>query len=172
MDEKEPNLKEKIEEVYSLVKENPKLMKKRNIKIPRKAKVNKRRIKKGWVGILRVDENGNLTGERTKIEGSAYKLKSKTYHAIGDGDSETNGREILFWQGRYPIFVQESKKLNPIKFNGGKNETHGQDYVMSLMSKDALKPEKKGLGGGTIFIWIVVIAVAFFIIKSLIEKGG
>lgn len=170
MEDKEPNLKEKVDELYDLIKSNPKLTKKRNIRIPKKAKVKSRKIRKGWVGILKIDENGNISGERQKIEGSAYNLSSNTYHAT-EGNNGSEGQEILFWNGKYPVIIQETKKKNPVRFNSGKNETFGQKYIMSLMAKDQLDKKKK-LGGNGFLIWIIVAAVGFFIIKSLIDKGG
>jgi len=168
INEKELNLKEKVDELYAL-KENPKI-KKKKIRLPRKARVKKKQIKKGWVGILKVDENGNLSGEKVKIEGSAYKLKSGTFHAI-EGNNNEEGQEILFWNGKYPVIVQETKKKNPKLFNGGKNETYGQPYIQALMLNDQLSNKKKGIGAKAL-IWVALAVVAFFVIKTLMDRGS
>jgi hypothetical protein len=154
MDEiKEPTLKEKVDTIYGMIdsskKDNVKIKK---IKIPRRAKVRKGKLKKGWIGVLRIDENGNISGEKQKIEGSVFREKEGIYHA-------TNGKEILFWQGKFPIVIQESKSINPIIFNNGENQTYGQKYIMARMLSDTIKMKK---GGGAMIIWILVIGVIVF----------
>lgn len=163
MEEKNLSLKEKVDTIFDLLNENNpnnKIIRKKLLKIPRKAKVRRGKIKKGWIGILRIDENNNISGEKVKIKGSVFDLKSGTYHA-------TEGSEILFWNGKFPVLVQETKKLNPMKFNGGKNETYGQPYVMAKMLKDTIKTKGKGLGN--IVIWIVVIIGGFLLAKYLFK---
>ncbi len=165
-EEKELNLKEKVDELYAL-KEIPKIKRKR-MRLPRKARVKKKQIKKGWVGVLKIDENGNISGEKTKIEGSAYKLKSGTYHAT-EGNKNQEGQEILYWGGKYPVIIQETKKKNPKLFNGGENETYGQSYIQALMLNDQIS-KKKGLNS-KVLIWVALAVVAFFVIKTLMDKG-
>lgn len=131
----------------------------KKLKIPRGAKVSKGMIKKGYIGIIKVDENGNLTGEKQKLAGSSYRTKDGLYHA-------SDGREIGFWEGKHPVIIQPSWKVNPIdlrKSNGEDNETYGQDYVMAKMLKDVIV--KKPLGGGGFLIWIIVGAIALFAIN-------
>ena len=43
------------------------IIKTKDMKIIRKAKVKKRKIKKGWIGVLKIDENGNISGEKQKV---------------------------------------------------------------------------------------------------------
>lgn len=152
-------LKEKIEAIYENIKEGGEVVKTKKIKIPRRAKIRRGRTKKGWMGILRVDENGNISGEKKKVEDSVFKLKNGTYHA-------TDGSEVLFWEGKYPIIIQETKKLNPTKFNSGENETYGQKYVLATMLKDAIKVKAKG---ANIIIWILVAGALFLGAKYIFK---
>ena len=99
-------LKEKVDILFEAANKG----KLKNMKIPRKAKVRKGKIKKGWIGILKIDENGHISGEKQKIEDSTFQLKDGTYHS-------TDGREILFWEGKFPVIVQETKRTNPVRFN-------------------------------------------------------
>lgn len=155
-EQKELTLKEKVDLVFAQLNQNNPETKRKQIKLMRKARAKKRKIKKGWVGVLKIDENGNISGERQKIEGSTLTLKDGTYHA-------TNGSEVLFWDGKYPVLVQETKSRNPIKFNGGDNQTYGQKYIMARMLKDAILMKKKG---GNLIVVIIVIAIIGYIAFS------
>lgn len=138
----EPSMKEKVDLLYEAINKSNK----KKIKLPRKAKVRKGKLKKGWVGILKIDENGNISGEKQQIEDSTIKLKDGTYHA-------TDGREVLFWEGKYPIIVQEVTQENPINFLDKENRTYGQKYIMAKMLKDAIIKKK---GGGSLILYILV----------------
>ena len=129
-----------------------------------KAKVRTGKIKKGWIGVLKVEENGNISGEKVQVQDFAFKLKNGTYHA-------TDGRETVLWQGKFPVVVQQTWRLNPINFfkkEGEANETYGQKYVMAKMLKDAIIM-KKG-GGGNIIIWILVIGAIIFGVNYFFGK--
>jgi hypothetical protein len=158
IENKEIQEKPLVEQIKELTEFKKQVMngdiKTKNIKIPRKAKVRKRKLKKGWIGILRVDENRNITAEKQKVIGSCFKDKEGIYHS-------TDGREILFWQGKFPIIIQPSWKLNPLKIipEEEKNETYGQKYTMAKMLSDTIKVKSKG---GNIIIWIIAIGAALF----------
>lgn len=159
MDE-EPNFKEKVDEIYEAFsevnkKKKPKI---RKIKIPRRAKVRKRKLKQGWVGMFKIDENGNMSGEKVKIEGSAFDEKAGKYHA-------TDGREIVFFNGKFPVIIQETKSINPIKFNVGKNETYGQEYIRAKMLGDFIKSKKMG---GSVIIWLLLGAGLIYALTQLL----
>ena len=126
-----------------------------------KAKVGRGKVKKGYIGVLRIDENGNIAGEKQKVEDFSFKLKNGTYHA-------TDGREVLMWQGKYPVVFQPTWKLNPINFfkrENETNETYGQKYVMAKMLKDTIVAKKGAFGG--IIIWILIIGAVIWGITKL-----
>jgi len=167
-------LKEKIDKLFDKLDErNPEKIK--NIKIPRKAKIKKRKLKKGWVGILKIDENGNITGERQKVIDGTIKTNDGTYHS-------TDGREILHWEGKYPVIIQPNWRKNPlnvrqiatkVKDKDGNvkyvlHETHGQKLIMARMITDTIKIKKEGAKA---LIWIIGVAVAGYILYSLITGG-
>ncbi len=162
---KEKNLSEKVEEVHEFIEAIKNgTIKKKILKLPRKAKVKKRKLKKGWVGILKIDENGNISGEKVQIHGSAFDLNRETFHA-------TDGRELLHWQGKFPVFLQRTWKKNPLNVrlqDGEKNETYGQKPIMAKMIGDAIKP-KKSAGG--IIVWILGV-VAAYIGYTVLFGGG
>lgn len=153
-------LKTKVDEMYDAWSDK----KKKKIKIPRKAKVGRSKIKKGFVGLLRIDENGNISGYKTKIEGSSYNSSKNIYHA-------TDRTEILKWEGKYPILIQPTWKKNPLyiaKETGEINETYGQPYIKAKMLKDVILV-KKNAGMG--IAWIIGIAVAGYIAYSIFTGG-
>jgi hypothetical protein len=137
----------------------------KEMKIPRRAKVRKGKAKKGWVGIIKINETGIMLGEKVKVEDSAYITKDGIYHA-------TDGREKIMWAARgkmFPVYFQLANKINPINFfsDNQTNETYGQKYIMAKMLKDTIKV-KKGFNGG-IIIWIIVAIAAFFAAKYIFK---
>lgn len=156
----EISIAERLAKLEGSVQED---VKTKRLKLFRKAKANKRRIKKGWVGILRVDENGNMAGERQKVEDMTVRLKDGTYHA-------TDGREVLFWEGKFPVIIQPTWKINPIQLRKDKevNEVYGQKYIMARMLRDAIIMKNKG--SMSIIIWVLVIGAAALAIKYFMGK--
>jgi hypothetical protein len=133
------------------------------LRLPSKAKVRGSKLKKGYIGIIKVDENRNLSGEKQMISGSAFQTKDGIYHA-------TDAREIFFWEGRYPVIIQPSWKTNPLQIDPReeRNETYGDKYKMAKMLKDTITAKKKG---GSIIIWILV-GVAVLVGINYITGGG
>lgn len=171
---KEPSLKEKTDKMYSffekLSEEDEKKLKKqiKKLKIPRRAKVSKSRMKKGYCGVLFLNESRTIRGQKVKLEGGTYKTKDNNYHV-------TDGHELIFWEGKYPVLWQRYDKLNPTNLvpkEGDKNEIYGQDLIRLRMEKDVLKEKKKG---GMSIIYIVLILIAgYFLVKTFFPKlfGG
>lgn len=157
---KEKSLKEKVDEMHNTLYD-PKTKK---IKIPRKAKVRKGKVKKGWVGVLTIDTNGNISGEKQKLAEFVIRTKDGLYHT-------TDGREILFWQGKFPIVIQPSWRNNPLNIRNDveKNETYGQPHIMARMLNDTIRIKKPG---GSFIIWILVIGAVLFGINYFLNGGG
>ena len=160
IEEKEPNMKDKIDKLYSIFENEDKKNNKRKLRVPRRAKVRRNRMKKGSCGILFLNENRTVQGEKVKLEGGTYKTKDKGYHV-------TNGKELIFWEGKFPLLWQRYDKLNPTNLFATEKETnqiYGQDLVMLRMKKDAINEKKKGKFS---MIWIVLIVVAgYFLVRA------
>jgi len=137
-------------------------IKKKKLRLPRRSKIRRRKLKRGYIGILKIDENRNITAEKQRIYGSSFKDKDGLYHS-------TDGREILFWQGKFPLLIQPSWKNNPLNLNPEteKNETYGQPYIKAKMLADTIKVKAKG---GSIIIWILIGAAVLFGINYMM--GG
>ena len=156
---------EKVEENHDFIKQVKEgSIKVKTLKIPRKAKVRRNKLKKGWIGVLKIDENGNLSGEKIKVSGGAFNTKNGTYHA-------TDGREILHWMGKFPVLIQQTWKKNPLNVRLKEDEIHetyGDPYIKAKLLRDVIKVKKAGAG---ILVWIV-IAVVGYIGYQLIFGGG
>lgn len=148
---KEVSLVEKVDLLMDAVQSG----KVKKLKLMRKARASARNIRKGYIGVLKVEENGNISGELQKAEDFSFKLKSGTYHA-------SDGSEVLMWEGKYPIIIQPTWKINPVLIRNDKekNETYGQKYVMAKMLKDTIVAKKGGFGN--IIIWLLVIGAVIF----------
>jgi len=145
-----------IQELSELRDYKESTIKKRKMKIPRKAKVRKSKLKKGWLGIVKIDENGNISGEKQKLEDSTIRLRDKTYHSI-------RGDEIGMWNGKHPVIILQVWKKNPVKVkrvDGEKNETHGQKYIMARMLGDTIKVKVAAGAKGLMYI-IIAGVVAY-----------
>lgn len=151
MEEKIP-ITERLEKLEDIAKTG----KVKELRFPARAKVRGSKLKKGWIGVLRVGENGNCSGQKVQIKGSVFKEKdgtaTGTYHA-------TDGREVLFWDGKFPFIMQEDKKVNPkiFTFNEGVNETYGQEPIMATMWNERIKPKNAGSMKGLIIIGAIVV---------------
>ncbi len=160
--ENELSLKEKVDKLYSsLVKEkNGKKTKK--LKIPRRAKISKSRKKKGYCGILFLNENKTISGMKVKLEGGTYRTKDDYIHV-------TNGSEIMSWMGKFPILFQRYDKLNPTNLfakPNEKNEIYGQDLIKLRYKRDLIKEKKKG--GMSMIMIIAILVGGYFLIKTFI----
>lgn len=156
----EPSLADKVEALWN---DANNVIKRKTLKIPRKAKVRKRKAKKGYVGVLYVDENNNVKGEKVLLRDSAFQTRDKLFHS-------TDGKEMLMWEGKFPVFIQEAKKINPknFKFNEGNNETYGQPYIMAKMILEAVKPKR---GAINILLILAAIGVGIFLINKFFSGG-
>jgi len=156
MEEIKQEKKPIIQELNELRDLKESLIVKKKLKIPRRAKVRKGKLKKGWIGIIKIDENGNISGEKQKLEDSTIRLKDKTYHAV-------RGDEIGMWNGKYPVIIIKTWKKNPIgvkRKEDEDNETHGQKYIMARMLGDTIKV--KAAAGAKGFLYVLIAgAVAY-----------
>lgn len=167
---KEPSMKEKVDSIFSKLNtlDEKQIKKLKKLKIPRRAKVSKSRLKKGWCGVLFVSPNKVIKGEKVKLVGGTYDTKDGNYHY-------TDGHEIVWWEGKYPLLWQRYDKTNPssvlisdnlVPKQGDKNEIYGQDQIKLRMKTDVIKDKGKG-GGMSLIIIIAVLVGGYFLVKLL-----
>lgn len=164
----EPNLKEKVNRIFAALESGEKKEIKKTLKLPRKAKVSKSRMKKGWIGILFANPNKVVRGEKVQLESGTYKTKDGNYHI-------TDGHEIAWWEGKHPFIWQRYDKLNPTNLfpkEGDKDEIYGQDSIMLRMKRDLIKEKKKNNGG--MLKIVIIIAALYFGVKAFLPNlfGG
>jgi len=153
---KELSLKEKVDSLYN---KKP-VVKTKKFRLPRKGKVSRYKIKKGYTTVMRIDENGNIDFEKQKIEDSTYRLSTKEYHV-------TKKKDILSYKGK-PFIIQTTIKLNPWNPLDGKNETYGQKVVMARMLGDTIKVKSGGAKG---IIYVLVACVVAYVGYTLLTGG-
>lgn len=155
----EISLKDKIENLGRIKKEAEE-KKKKKFKIPMRGRPSKRKLKKGYMVVMRIDDNGNCDFEKQQIEDSTYRLKGGDYHT-------SEKKDMLFYKGKMPLVIQPVKKLNPYNPLFGKNETYGQPYVMARMLKDSIKVKKNQ---GNLILWLVIGGAILFAINYFLGK--
>jgi len=152
------SLTDELAEIKELLKTNNKVKKPKKFKLPWSAKVGNSKLKRGYVTIQVIEENGSLSFRKEPIVDGTIKLED-SYHAIADMD-------ILYYKGK-PFIIQAKNKLNPYNPLRGEHETYGQKYVMARMEKDRIIGKKKlGLGVG-----IGALVIGAVIIYALITGG-
>ena len=163
MDEDKKSLTEEIKEIKDALSLGKSKTKVNKLRFPVRAKVKRNKLKKGWIGIMRIGENQNVSFEKVQIEGGTYNTSDGTYHT-------SDGREILFFNGKFPLLVQEEKKINPynFQFNNGHHETYGQKNIMATMLRDTIKV-KKGGSLSPIIIVVVIIAIGYVLGKYVFK---
>jgi len=149
-------LVDRVQQLESIAKTG----KVKELRLPNKSKVRGSRAKKGWIGVLVVDENLNIHGEKVRLNGSAYRTKDGVFHA-------TTGKETLNWNGRFPVVIQSSKRNNPVDFSQETNETYGQEYIVAKMLSGVITPKKKGAGG---LVVLAVLAGIVFLLGKFVFK--
>ena len=150
-----------IKRLEKLEEENT-TKKNKKFRFPSKAKVRGSKMKKGYLGVLRVDENQLGTFTKVPIEGRAFEFNQNEYHA-------TDGREIIMINGKYPLIIVPSWRRNPIQIRKDEdiNETYGDNYVKAKLLKDAIKVKKPASGG---LIVILIIGAVFFVLGKFVFK--
>jgi len=157
---KEMSLKEKVD--FLMDTSGNSNVKRKKFRVPRKGKVTRSKLRKGYCTILRVDDNGNVDFEKQKIEDSTVQLSTKDYHAV-------QNKDVLTYKGT-PFIIQPTSKKNPCNpLSDGKNETYGQKLIMARMLRDAIKQKT---GGGKIIIWLIVLGIAGYVAYSIFTGGA
>ena len=153
---KEPTLKEKIDELY-YQKNNGNQKKAKNFKLPFKARLNKKKMRDGYVTIVKIEDNKNIDFTREPIIDGTIKLKD-TFHAV---DSD----EVFFYKNK-PLIFQSKRKLNPYNPLAEEHQTYGQKYIMARMKGDSILSKKSMGWGAGIGALILVGIIAYSIIAG------
>jgi len=150
--ENHKTLKERIESLEG----NDGNKKKKKFFIPFSARVSRKKMKEGYVSIVTIEDNHNISFRKEKIADGVIKLDD-SFHAI-------NSNDIFFYKGK-PFIFQPKRKQNPYNPLIGKHETYGDKYILARMEGDKIVGQRKAIGwgmsiGGLIILGI--IAYSFF----------
>lgn len=154
----ETSLRDEMAELKEIMLATAKKKKVRQFRMPMKAKVNKRKLMKGYVTVQTFRENRGVTFSREPIIDGTVKLVD-TFHAVEDLD-------IFFFKGR-PFVMIAKDKLNPINpVSKGAKETYGQKFVMARMKSDAIKAAGKRMGVAALLGFGVLAIVGYYLVSG------
>lgn len=164
MEDKEPNLREKIDKIYERlgdeVGKKEKKEKKFKFKLG-KGKLSKKNVKDGYVTVMYIDNNFNVQFMKKQIEMNTVKIDN--YH-------EATTEDILFFKNK-PIIIVPEWNEKPFSARGNFQEakinktlTYGQKYILNRMKSDLIKPKNK-ISGATI-VWIIIALVGGYILYT------
>jgi hypothetical protein len=158
----EKTMKEKVDDLYNIFQDTN--VKKKELKLLRKAKVRKRKLRKGYIGIIRIDENMVASGEKAKIEESTCRTKDGTTHGF-------DATEMMMWNGKFPVLIQPTWKNSPltIREKDGKNETAIQKLIKLRILRDTIKETKEGGFG---ILWFLIAGIVLFVGYNYIKTGN
>lgn len=161
---------EKIESQLSIENSGNKI-KNKKWRLTFKAKAGKNKAKKGYVGILKINENGTIEPIKQKIEEQTTLIDGVPRLATAS--------YVLRWvQGRksFPVIIQPSWSVLPFspKENHEKSlidgsNSAGYKLLLNRMKSTAVET-KKQMGG--MLKWIIGLGLAGIIIYAIVSYGG
>ena len=160
----ELSLPQMISEIHNIVKpkeDGKKKKKVKEFKIPAKGRVSKSKAAKGFVTIMKIEENRNVAFEKQKLDMEVTQTKDGIYHA-------SDGREVLFYKGK-PLILQPSWTQNPFHPFDKTNNVYGQKPILARMQSSVYTGEKKKGGFGGI-VWILAIVVGGYLLAHYVLK--
>ena len=163
-------LKIEPEELETRVEEENPNMKKLNGLlpwIPWKAKVGKRKAKKGYIIVQKVYENGNMDFERHLIQDGTIMV---------DGIPRLATTADVFHRGKKPWMILPMWSIKPFSRVDHFTETEKANYttkgwrlILNRIKNEAITEKKKI---GSVVIWIVLVAIAGLGLGYMAYKGG
>ncbi len=148
MEEEKEGIGKRLENIEELLKTK----KDKKFRLPMKAKVGKSKLKKGFITVVTLNENKEVSFVKKPIIDGTYALDEGyiTIHA-------TESKDILTYKGK-PLVIQAKTKLNPYNPYEGEHETYGQKYVIARMEGDKIHV-KKSLGTIGWIVGAIILAV-------------
>jgi len=159
-------LKDELREIKELLREREEPKKQKKFKMPRKGKVSPKKASKGFVTIMKINENGY-------IDFSKEQIKEQT--VMVDGVPRlTTPEYVLHWK-KNPVVILPSWSVKPYSpeeqhdksLIDGSN-TRGYQILMAKMKSETISA-KKSMGGA--LKWIIGIGLAALIGYALITGG-
>ena len=147
----------------------------KKFKLPFKAKLGAAKLRKGWVTVLYLNANKNISFGKYIIKDGVVKVNGLYYEAAAENIMIYKNKPFLIlpeWNEK-PVAPNTIK--NPYKSfspsenfkeaSENKTLTMGQRYILNAFETDAIKPKMKL--SGSLILWIIIIAAAgYFILKK------
>lgn len=155
-EEERKSVREELSEIKDILESNKK-KKPKKFRLPFKARVNKSKLRKGYITVETMNENKNIEFSREPIIDGTIKL-GDTFHAVEEHD-------IFFYKGK-PFIHLAKNKLNPWNPLSSGNETYGQKYIMGRMKTDVIMPKKTAIKGVVVIGILIAIAVGYYVVTG------
>lgn len=152
----EMGLNWKVDAIFKkLVEEEAKKKEKEKFKFPWGKRVSKVQMKKGWVNVIIIRNNGNMDIIKSQIEDDGTCLIDKFPR-----DFRVDYKLMLKGKPCYILPEWSMKPLSPVEFREQvekeKMSMTGRRLIAARLQKDQIKPKGAGFGNWT---WIILIAV-------------
>ena len=167
MDEyKDMTLREKLD---MIIKRQDELFKAKEIKkfrLPSKAKINRGKIRKNWVTVQYITENGQTDFFKAQIVDGTITIDGIPRIATADFIMDYKGKPMILipaWSLRPYSPVESYEKCVEDKLT-----TTGRKLVIAKMKHDAIAPKKANMG---MIVW-VILGIAIIAGGYYLFKGG
>lgn len=163
-EEKEKGLKEILKEINDKLDENKKPKIKKGLWIPIKARVGRRKAKKGWATFMIIKDNRNIEFEKHKIDESTVVIDGAPRLATPD--------DMLLYKKK-PFVILPSWSVKPFSPQENYEEAVKEGYtsrgwrlLLNRMYSEVVKP-KRTISAVLIFILIIgLIVLGYFAIQG------
>lgn len=160
------DIKEELQEIKSLLKSEEE-EKKKKFRLPFGKKTSPRQGRKGWVTIMRINENGFINFEKQRIQDQTIMVDGVPRLATPD--------YVLHWK-KVPMIIQPNWSVKPFspeehheKSMEDGSHTKGYKILMARMKSDTTSP-KPQMGG--MMKWIIGAILVGIIAYAFITGGG
>ena len=139
----------------------------KKFRLPWKSKVNKKKAKKNWITIMKINENGYCDFKRVKIDDQTF---------MEDGIPRLASAPYILRYKKNPLVILPSWSVKPFSpaeqyeksMEDGSN-IKGYKILMAAMIK-ATVGDKKGIGGWV--KWVIGLGLLGLIIYAIVTGGG
>ena len=159
------SLKEQLEEIKGMIKEEKEKKKEKSFWMPLKGRLGKQKVKKGWATICKVGDNRIVSFTKAPIEEQTYMLDGAPRLATPE--------DTLFYKGK-PFIIQPSWSVKPFSPSDNLDQTidqkynsHGYKLLLNRIKNETVDVKKKM---NTAMVWGIIILV--IVGGYLAFKGG
>ena len=164
-DEQPKSLKERMNDIEKSLIDIKDNKKSKKFKLPFKAKLSKNNIKKNYVTVELIHENGNIEFLKTPINNGTIEIEGVPRISTTD--------YTIFYKGK-PFIILPAWSMIPFspvenyeQTVRDKLTTAGRRLIIERMKLDAIKAKKGSFGIiGWVFLGLAVLGVGYFLIKG------